>query len=159
MDLGQLFALIFGSNEFFTFITFLITRHDSKSDVESKHYEELKKGLEDREKEGADRFATHKEAIDKINKILEQLQKNDSALVEQQEIQTRSLVGLGHDRIVYLGLKYIERGYVTDDEYENLHDYLFVPYAANGGNGTAEKVMQEVEELPIRASKGKVVKV
>jgi hypothetical protein len=155
MDLVQLFALIFGSNAFFTFITFLITRHDTKNDVESKHYAELKQGLEDREKTGASRFDTHAEAINKINKILEQLQKNDSALVKQQEIQTQSLIGLGHDRVVYLGLKYIERGYITDDEYENLHDYLYIPYQLNGGNGTAKKIMDEVDKLPIRPTQHK----
>lgn len=38
------------------------------------------------------------------------------------------LKGLGHDRICYLGECYIQRGYITKDEYENLHDYLYLPY-------------------------------
>lgn len=59
------------------------------------------------------------------------------------------LLGLGHDRIVYLGGEYIERGCITQDEYKNLHDYLYEPYKALGGNGTAEKIMREVEELPL----------
>ena len=42
-----------------------------------------------------------------------------------------------------------ERGYITKDEYENLHDYLYEPYLAEGGNGTAKKVMSEVERLPL----------
>lgn len=58
--------------------------------------------------------------------------------------------GLGHDRIIYLGQKYIQKGFVTRDEYENLHDYLFIPYKELGGNGTAEKVMKEVSNLPIK---------
>ena len=58
--------------------------------------------------------------------------------------------GLGHDRIIFLGTEYINRGYVTKDEYENLHDYLFKPYQELGGNGTAEKVMSEVSKLPIK---------
>ena len=40
-------------------------------------------------------------------------------------------------------------GYITKDEYENLHDYLDEPYLAEGGNGTAKKVMSEVERLPL----------
>ena len=59
------------------------------------------------------------------------------------------LKGLGHDRICYLGETYVARGYITKDEYENLHDYLFLPYKKLGGNGTAEKVMNEVEKLPL----------
>ena len=65
------------------------------------------------------------------------------------DAKTKLLVGLAHDRIVYLGMKYIERGFVTRDEYENLNDYLYVPYAAAGGNGSAKRVMEEVKRLPL----------
>lgn len=59
------------------------------------------------------------------------------------------LKGLGHDRIMYLGNKYVKRGYITPDEYENLHDYLWLPYSKIG-NGSAERMMKEVDALPIR---------
>ena len=68
---------------------------------------------------------------------------------DKNDARTKLLVGLAHDRIVYLGMKYIERGYVTRDEYENLNDYLYEPYAAAGGNGSAKRVMEEVRKLPI----------
>lgn len=68
-----------------------------------------------------------------------------------RSLQAEMLVGLGHDRIVYLGMKYIERGYITKDEFENLHDYLYRPYSKLGGNGSAERIMQEVKKLPIRS--------
>lgn len=45
--------------------------------------------------------------------------------------------------------EYTKRGYITRDEYENLHDYLYLPYAANKGNGTGEKAMKQVEQLPM----------
>lgn len=60
------------------------------------------------------------------------------------------LLGLGHDRIMFLGLKYLDRGWITQDEYENLNDYLYAPYKKLGGNGSAQKIMAEVEKLPIR---------
>jgi hypothetical protein len=60
------------------------------------------------------------------------------------------LIGLGHDRIMFLGMKYIERGFITQDEYENLYDYLYKPYKKLGGNGSAERVMKEVDKLPIK---------
>ena len=44
---------------------------------------------------------------------------------EKNDVRTQMLIGLGHDRIVSLGMKYIERGYITRDEYENLYDYLY----------------------------------
>ena len=57
--------------------------------------------------------------------------------------------GQGHDRVIYLGGRYIQRGGITKDEYENLYDYIYLPYKALGGNGTAEKVMKDVDNLPI----------
>lgn len=59
------------------------------------------------------------------------------------------LIGLAHDRIIYLGMKYIDRGWITQDEYEDLNKYLYKPYKKNGGNGSAERVMNEVDRLPL----------
>lgn len=72
---------------------------------------------------------------------------------DRKDVKTEMLVGLGHDRIVYLGMSYIERGYITSDEYENLHDYLYKPYEKMGGNGSAKRIMSEVNKLPIHKSK------
>lgn len=69
---------------------------------------------------------------------------------EKKDIKSRMLLGLGHDKIIYLCKCYLKRGYITVDEYENLHDYLYLPYKAMGGNGTAEKLMKEVDQLPTR---------
>ena len=59
------------------------------------------------------------------------------------------LLGLGHDKIMYLGMKYVERGYITRSEYENLVEYLYKPYKKMGGNGVAERLMREVDKLEI----------
>ena len=66
------------------------------------------------------------------------------------EAERKLLVGLAHDRIIHLGMVYIDRGYITQDEYENLQVYLYEPYAEMGGNGSAKRVMEEVRKLPIR---------
>ena len=66
------------------------------------------------------------------------------------EAQRKMLVGLAHDRIIHLGMVYIERGCITQDEYENLQVYLYEPYEEMGGNGSARRVMEEVRKLPIR---------
>ncbi len=69
---------------------------------------------------------------------------------DRRDAKTQMLVGLAHDRILYLGTSYIERGYISNEEYENLHDYLYKPYQKIGGNGSAERVMNEVKLLPTR---------
>lgn len=73
--------------------------------------------------------------------------------LEKKDVKTEMLIGLGHDRITYLGMTYIERGYITSDEYENLYEYLYKPYEKMGGNGSAKRVMNEVNKLPIHKSK------
>lgn len=62
--------------------------------------------------------------------------------------KTRLLIGLAHDRILQAGTHYTDRGWITDDEYENLYDYLYTPYKELGGNGTAERVIEAVKKLP-----------
>ena len=69
---------------------------------------------------------------------------------DKKDSETRMLIGLGHDRIIELGLKYIQRGWITEEEYENLNDYLYKPYEELGGNGSAKRIMKEVNKLPIR---------
>lgn len=68
---------------------------------------------------------------------------------EKKDVKTQMLIGLGHDRIMYLGTVYIERGWITTDEYENLYEYLYKPYEKMGGNGSAKRIMNEVNKLPI----------
>lgn len=77
---------------------------------------------------------------------------------EKKDVKTQMLIGLGHDRIVYLGMRYIERGWITKDEYENLYDYLYKPYVSMGGNGSAKRIMIEVDRLPIQKSSYEIKK-
>lgn len=60
------------------------------------------------------------------------------------------LRGLAHDRIIHVGTNYVSRGWITYDEYEDYMKYLVDPYSKFGGNGLAERVIKEVESLPIR---------
>lgn len=69
---------------------------------------------------------------------------------QRHDAKTDMLVGLAHDRIMSLGREYIEKGYIGQEEYENLKVYLYDPYHKLGGNGSAERVMREVENLPIK---------
>lgn len=73
---------------------------------------------------------------------------------KKKDSSTELLKGIAHDRIIFLGMSYVRRKWLTQDEYNNLHDYLYVPYKKLGGNGTAERVMNEVAKLPIKDSFG-----
>lgn len=74
------------------------------------------------------------------------LQKKDT----KDNAESQMLKGLAHDRICHLGTVYVKNGCISKDEYENLHDYLYAPYRKLGGNGTAEKIMKEVDRLPLK---------
>ena len=71
--------------------------------------------------------------------------------IDKKDNKSKLLIGLGHDRIMALGIQYIERGYITTDEYENLNKYLYQPYKEAGGisDGSVARVMDEVNKLPI----------
>lgn len=60
------------------------------------------------------------------------------------------LLGLAYEKILSDGMVYINRGWITKDEYEAYRATLYEPYANCGGNGVATRVMQEVSNLPIR---------
>lgn len=71
---------------------------------------------------------------------------------ESKDVKVKLLIGLAHDRIMQSAMYYIDRGYITRDEYENLHDYLYVPYKELGGNGSATHMMAAVDKLEVRSS-------
>ena len=69
---------------------------------------------------------------------------------KKHDALTQMVLGLGHEKIIELCLKYIDRGYVTDDEYSDLIKYLYKPHNVLGGDGTADKLVDEVKKLPIK---------
>ena len=73
-----------------------------------------------------------------------------SKRADKNDAERKMLVGLAHDRITHLGMAYLTRGYITQDEYENSNDYLYQPYEKMGGNGSAKRIMEEVRKLPIK---------
>ena len=71
------------------------------------------------------------------------------SISDKKNAKTKMLIGLAHDRIMYVGMAVIEKGSITKDEYENLHTYLYQPYKKLGGNGICERIMSEVDKLPL----------
>lgn len=69
--------------------------------------------------------------------------------LERNNSERELLVGIGHIELVFFGMQYIERGWITRDEYETLQE-LYKPYVKLGGNGSGTKIMNEIEQLPIK---------
>lgn len=68
--------------------------------------------------------------------------------------EEKLLLGLAYNRIISICHRYIDQGYVDADEYKELNHYLFEPYKEAGGDGTAQRLMREVENLPIKRKEG-----
>lgn len=72
-----------------------------------------------------------------------------SSRLDKNSSERELLVGIGHVELVFFGMQYIERGWITRDEYETLQE-LYKPYVKLGGNGSGTKIMSDVEHLPMR---------
>ena len=45
----------------------------------------------------------------------------------------------------------LQQGYITADEYDAIIKDLYEPYKLLGGNGLAEKMVNDISKLPIRS--------
>ena len=91
---------------------------------------------------------------DKTNEIAAMVReliswKNEQTALSQK--QSEMLLGLAHDRIVYLGSKYIARGSITMQELDDFSKYLYEPYADLGVNGTGKAIWERVNDLPVKS--------
>ena len=94
---------------FFAFIQFLITRYDNK-------HSELKE----------------------LKEILISMEKTNEKQSEIIKLQGQELLGLAHDKLVYLTNQIIKRGAITLKEKANLKA-IYIPYKNMGGNGDGEE--------------------
>lgn len=94
---------------FFAFIQFLITRYDNK-------HSELKE----------------------LKDILVSMEKTNEKQSEIIKLQGQELLGLAHDKLVYLTNQIIKRGAITPKEKANLKA-IYIPYKKMGGNGDGEE--------------------
>lgn len=62
------------------------------------------------------------------------------------------LLGISRELFHSIGATYIERGWIYREEYESLVTHIYAPYKVLGGNSTADRIMEEISELPFRAS-------
>ncbi len=123
---------------FFAFLQFMITRHDKKRN----EVEELRK-------EFAESKEKSQEAFDEIRKILLEMQKEDKKQKELLEAQGHELLGLAHDKLVYLTGCYVERGAITLKELATLKS-LYIPYHNElGGNGDGQAGYEACSDLKV----------
>lgn len=167
----QIVLTILGSGALFSFIQFLIQRKDTKEDKNiDKKFEEVNKriddGLEERDKTGLKRYEEERQSIEDIVELhkkdlqslldaLGELKKNDeriektiNSISDNQKNVCDALIGMAHDKIIYMTDKITERGYITLKERATL-DSIYQPYRAMGGNSHAKAGYEHVIELDV----------
>lgn len=58
------------------------------------------------------------------------------------------LLQVAKNQLVSQGRKYLKRGYIMMDEYEE-YESEYQVYSALGGNGLARRIFEQVDELPM----------
>ena len=167
----QILLTVLGSGALFSFIQFLIQRKDTKEDkMQDKCFEEInekiEKGLEEREKTSLKRYKIHDklmkdmieihskdfqnllQTFDELKGNGERVEKIINQISDNQKSVCDALIGMAHDKIVYMTDKITERGYITLKERATL-DSIYQPYKAMGGNSHAKAGYEHVIELEI----------
>ena len=70
--------------------------------------------------------------------------------IQRRSEANRLLIGVAQHLIVRESHRLLDQGYMTTEEYRNLRKGLYERYKQLGGNGLAEKMVNEVEKLPIK---------
>lgn len=68
----------------------------------------------------------------------------------KKSAEARLLMGIAYSEIIDRCTIYLNRGYLDTDEYHELEHYLYKPYQEMGGNGTAEKLFNDVSKLTVK---------
>lgn len=67
---------------------------------------------------------------------------------ERNNSEDKLLLQVARNQLVSQGRFYLNRGYITMDEYEE-YESEYAIYSRLGGNGLARRVFKQVDELPI----------
>ena len=128
---------------------------------------EVRDGLSKREETGKQRYDEHHMAIKELSlqhqseflelkKAIDQLTENDTKITsslqkmsDTQECMADSLLGISHDRIIFLTDKISERGAITNKEKATIKS-MYEPYRKLGGNGEVQEAVEYVRTLPTK---------
>lgn len=67
---------------------------------------------------------------------------------QRNNSENRLLLQVAKNQLITQGRKYLNRGYVTMDEYEEYESEYHV-YTDLGGNGLARRIFEQVDDLPM----------
>ena len=66
---------------------------------------------------------------------------------DRKSVERKALLGLLHEQLVNKCEYYLNQGWISLQDYEDLRKYIFEPYQGLGGNGTGEALFNKVTNL------------
>lgn len=117
-------------------------RYQRKAEKEDQKEEKSDK-LEEMSQQLTEFIEKQNEFNSKSNERFSEMERSDSAQVE-------ALKYVLLDRILYIGQSYIKHGEVTFDDRKRLRAMHDLYHKRLGGNGDAQKIMDAVDELPLK---------
>lgn len=72
-------------------------------------------------------------------------------LIQKKNTSSMLLMKVTQHVLIMESHRLLEQGYMTSDEYRNITKGLYEPYKLLGGNGLAEKMLNDIAKLPIRS--------
>jgi hypothetical protein len=124
----------------FVFLQFLISRYDSKHSELNDIREDIK-GIRDYTEQ-------NKKSIEDLRSILISIETDNKKQSELINLQAQEIIGLGHDKLVYLTNQIAQRGCITLKEIANL-EALYQPYHAMGANGDGKAGYEHCMKLDV----------
>jgi len=127
---------------------------------------EVRNGLEERERTGKQRYDEHHLAIEKmavqhqkefmaLQEAIQKLTENDTRITtsleniaSKQDVMANGIMGLSHDKLVFMTDKITERGAITLKEQATLTS-IYEPYVRLDGNGDAKAGYKHVMGLRV----------
>lgn len=71
--------------------------------------------------------------------------------VKQKDTGLLMTRGMAHYQIIEEGQKFIDRGWITHEEFDDFMKYLGNPYLESGSNGLAKKMIDDISDLPFKS--------
>lgn len=68
---------------------------------------------------------------------------------EKKSAERKALLGLLHEKLAERAETYMQRNGITRQEYEDFNKYIYEPYKELGGNGTGQRLKEEIDKLRI----------
>lgn len=82
-----------------------------------------------------------------VNTVIQGRRDKKTAFSEKIKVIEAGVRGLLHEKLIERSEFFLSRGEMTESEYRDLEEYIYLPYKGLNGNGTGDEYMKRCREL------------